>query len=115
MISICIMAIVLYSTWGLLKESLRLSIDAVPIDISFDKIKAAILQHKEVIDVHHLHIWAMSTTKNAMTAHLLVNDQLNDKEIAMLKQACKHELLHLNIHHITFEVEKEICIEEDCH
>jgi cobalt-zinc-cadmium efflux system protein len=115
LISICIMAIVLYSTWGLLKESLRLSIDAVPIDVSFDKIKAAILQHKEVIDVHHLHIWAMSTTKNAMTAHLLVNDQLNDKEIAMLKQVCKHELLHLNIHHITFEVEKEICIEEDCH
>jgi cobalt-zinc-cadmium efflux system protein len=57
----------------------------------------------------------MSTTKNAMTAHLLVNDQLNDKEIAMLKQVCKHELLHLSVHHITFEVEKEICIEEDCH
>jgi predicted SprT family Zn-dependent metalloprotease len=50
-----------------------------------------------------------------MTAHLLVNDQLNDKEIAMLKQVCKHELLHLSVHHITFEVEKEICIEEDCH
>ena len=114
LISIGIMAIVLWSTWGILKESLKLSLDAVPTNIDIEKIKLKVLEEPAISDIHHVHIWAMSTTKNAMTAHLVINQSMEEKEIAELKNTLKHELSHLNIHHITFETEKEDCRQNEC-
>jgi cobalt-zinc-cadmium efflux system protein len=105
LISIVIMALVLYSTWGLLTESLRLSMDAVPSGIDLEKIKQLLENQKGVSKVHHLHIWAIGTTRNAMTAHLVLEKGLSDQEVTELKHHLKHELEHLNIHHATFETE----------
>ncbi|MDF2453022.1 MAG: cation transporter [Bacteroidota bacterium] len=114
LISLLIMVVVLYSTWGLLTESLRLSLDAVPKDIDPEKIKNKLLNMNGVKDIHHIHIWAMSTTKNAMTAHLLLHEGLSEKDIADLKHQAKHELEHLNIQHVTLETEVKVCDDEDC-
>ena len=112
LISLLIMAIVIYGTWHLLTESLRLSLDAVPENISTEKIKQAAIKFNGVKDVHHIHIWAMSTTKNAMTAHLILESKLSEAEVAKLKSKIKHELEHLNIHHATLETENENCNDE---
>ena len=112
LISLLIMAIVIYGTWHLLTESLRLSLDAVPENISTEKIKQAAIKFNGVKDVHHIHIWAMSTTKNAMTAHLILESELSEAEVAKLKSEIKHELEHLNIHHATLETENENCNDE---
>ncbi len=109
LISLLIMAVVLYSTWGLLTESLKLSLDAVPSGIDIEKIKEELLKTHGVKNIHHIHIWAMSTTKNAMTAHLILENNLSDKQIAELKHELKHELEHLNIQHVTFETESVDC------
>ncbi|HXD93171.1 MAG TPA: cation diffusion facilitator family transporter, partial [Bacteroidia bacterium] len=114
LISLVIMLIVLYSSWGLLTESLRLSLDAVPADIDIEKIKTETLKVKGVKEIHHIHVWAMSTTKNAMTAHLILDENLNQKQIAEIKHTLKHELEHLNIQHVTLETESVNCKEEDC-
>jgi len=114
LISIGIMAIVLWSTWGILKESLKLSLDAVPTNINLEKIKLKVLENPSINDIHHVHIWAMSTTKNAMTAHLVINQEMEEREIAALKNNLKHELTHLNIHHVTLETEKEDCSQNEC-
>lgn len=114
-ISLVIMLVVILSTWSLLKESLRLSLDAVPVEIDLEKIKQAVLKTKGVKDIHHLHVWAMSTTQNAMTAHLII-DQANTKDaVSEIKKQVKHALLHLNIQHATLETENENepC-EDDC-
>lgn len=113
-ISLVIMAVVIYSTWGLLTESLKLSLDAVPTAIQLDTIKAEILKTKGVRSIHHVHIWAMSTTKNAMTAHLILERGLTDQQEAKLKQEVKHALEHLNIQHVTLETEIEDCREASC-
>lgn len=105
LISIVIMAIVLYSTWGLLTESLRLSMDAVPAGIDLKKIKQFMESGKGVSRVHHIHIWAIGTTRNAMTAHLILEKGLSDQEVVALKQQLKHGLEHLNIQHATLETE----------
>ncbi len=105
LISIVIMAIVLYSTWGLLTESLRLSMDAVPAGIDLKKIKQFMESGKGVSRVHHIHIWAIGTTRNAMTAHLILEKGLSDQEVTDLKQQLKHGLEHLNIQHATLETE----------
>ena len=114
LISLLIMAIVIYSTWGLLTESLKLSLDAVPTAIQIEKIKEEVLKTKGVISVHHIHIWAMGTTKNAMTAHLILEKELRPEKVAEIKYTVKHTLEHLNIQHVTLETEIEQCREEAC-
>ncbi len=112
LISLVIMVVVTYSAWSLLTESLRLSLDAVPENIDMGKIKEQILKTEGVKDIHHVHIWAMSTTRNAMTAHLILENELTEKQIAKLKSNLKHELEHLNIQHATFETESQNCHDE---
>ncbi|GDX52772.1 cation efflux system protein [Bacteroidota bacterium] len=113
-ISLVIMLVLLISTWKILAESLRLSLDAVPESIDLEKIKFIVLKIPRVKNIHHIHIWAMSTSKNAMTAHLIVEDGMNEKEIGELKHTLKHELEHNNIHHATLETESQSSHEEFC-
>jgi cobalt-zinc-cadmium efflux system protein len=114
LISLLIMAVVIYSTWGLLTESLRLLLDAVPSAIDVDKIKSEVLALTGIKEIHHIHIWAMSTTQNAMTAHLILEKDLTEKQIAEIKHSLKHKLEHLNIQHITLETESIDCKEKNC-
>ncbi len=109
--SIGIAIVILFSTWRLLKDSVRLSLDGVPDYISMDDIKATAMSVKGVKDMHHIHIWAISTTENALTAHLVLQQDTTTEEEQQIKKVLKHELEHKNIHHITLETEKE---SEDC-
>ena len=56
----------------------------------------------------------MSTTKNAMTAHLMLDENLTEKEIVEIKHKIKHELEHLNVQHTTLETESKVCSDEKC-
>ena len=114
LLSIIICLVIIVSTWQLLKDSLRLSLDGVPENVSLQKIKDKILSINGVKDFHHLHVWAISTTQNAMTGHLVVSNELSNEQVSKLKHAVKHELEHLNIKHATLETETEICEEEVC-
>jgi len=105
-LGIVVAIVILISTWGLLRSSLRLSLDGVPESVDLHKIRSAILQIQEVKDMHHIHVWGLSTTINALTAHIVVNDDSNIKELEKLKKNIKHELEHLNIQHVTLEFEQ---------
>ncbi len=112
-IGIVVAVVILYSTWGLLHDSLRLSLDGVPVDINLDEIKGVLLRNEEVEDVHHLHIWGISTTQNALTAHIVVRSTENMEE---LKHKLKEELYEHNIQHATLELEldSEHCDHKCC-
>lgn len=107
-VGILIAIIIVASTWGLLRDSLRLSLDGVPSGMEVQAIEAAIRSVKGVCDVHHLHIWAISTTETALTVHVVVKDTLRMEEI---KRLVKVELLHYGIQHVTleFEVAGTVC------
>ena len=107
LISLIIIVVIVYSTWGLLTGSLRLSLDGVPPGIELEKVRAAALKVPGVKDIYHIHIWAMSTTENALTAHVLVDGRLNGVELDKLKATLRHELEHLDIRHVTLETECE--------
>ena len=70
-IGFIIALIIIYSTWGLLRNSLRLSLDGVPEGINVNKIIQSISNINGIENIHHLHIWAISTTETALTAHVL--------------------------------------------
>jgi len=115
-LSLIVAIIILFSTWQLLKDSLRLSLDGVPEGIEIKKIKGIVDGISGVKDFHHIHVWAISTTENALTAHLVVSRSSDMAFIEDLKHKIKHELLHQNIQHATLEIEMENspCGEPDC-
>lgn len=104
-ISLFICAVILVGTWNVLKSSLRLSLDGVPENVDVEKVKETALKMPQIKDIHHMHIWAMSTTKNALTAHLMLHQSLSEEQSVELKNNLKHAFLHLNIQHATLELE----------
>jgi cobalt-zinc-cadmium efflux system protein len=116
LLSLIICVVIIVSTWSLFKSSIRLSLDGVPDNVDIPKIKEEILEINGVIDIHHMHVWAISTTQNAMTAHIVVSENIKNEELSILKHTIKHKLEHLNIHHTTLETEFENqnCVEMKC-
>lgn len=113
LISLVIAVVILVSTWKLLSESLRLSLDGVPDHIKSEKVYESLLKYPGVEGVHHLHIWAISTTQNALTAHIILSDFSQQETVkCRLRDILKEE----GIDHVTLEFEKpdETCEEEGC-
>jgi len=101
--SLVISALIVWGTWGLLRESIMMSLDAVPEGIDRSKVESYLRGLPGVSEVHDLHIWAMSTTETAMTAHLVrPGAGLDDR---LLHEIC-HELdSRFRISHATLQVE----------
>ena len=101
-ISIVIALAILFSTWNLLHDSVRLAMDGVPEKVDLDHLREHICSTPHVLSVHHIHVWAMSTTENALTAHIVVDDMANAHEAV---HAIKEELREEGIVHATIETE----------
>jgi cobalt-zinc-cadmium efflux system protein len=71
-VSLVICAIIVWSTWGLLRDSVRMSLDAVPQTIDASAVSAYLRELSGVTQLHDLHIWPMSTTETALTCHLIM-------------------------------------------
>jgi len=107
LLGIAVAIAIVYSTWKLLSDSLRLSLDGVPKGIDLRKVKADVEKIKGVRDFHHIHIWALSTQENALTGHVVLEQKIGIEEQEKIKQEIKHQLLHANIQHVTLETETE--------
>ena len=116
LLSVVVALVILVSTWNLLRDSLKLSLDGVPAGIDLEKIRTEALKIKGLTDLHHIHIWAMSTTENALTAHLVVSSNTSNSDIEAIKHHLRHALEHLDIQHATLETEFDNtpCSEPDC-
>ena len=112
-VSIAIAAVILVSTWNLLAESITLSLDGTPQGIDHEHISSLITSCPSVTDVHHIHIWAISTTRNALTCHVVISDMEKMEEI---KKEIKTRLKAAGITHATIETEscRCHCDEHDC-
>ena len=108
-VSLIIAAVILVSTWELLSDSLRLAVDGIPDGIDLKEIKQMLTAEEHVKGVHHIHVWAISTTETALTAHVVVDDFSCWPQVA---EHLKHELEEHNIAHATLEPETE---DSQCH
>ena len=72
-VSIVIALVILASTWNLLSDSLRLLVDGTPEGVEISHLYDLLQGTEHVVEVHHLHAWAMSTTENALTAHIVID------------------------------------------
>lgn len=112
-VSIVIATVILVQTWGLLRESVVLSLDGTPEGIDTEQVTQLMRQTPHVADVHHVHIWAISTTANALTAHVAIDDVA---QLEAVKHELKERLAHNHISHSTIEFETGSCHchDDDC-
>jgi len=106
-VSLLIVAAILASTWGLLRDSLHLSLDGVPASVNSSDVMSYLADQRGVTDVHDLHIWALSTTSVALTAHLVVPDR--GAEDALLDSLTPDLKRRFHIHHSTLQIERDRC------
>lgn len=104
-VSILIALVIIHGTWGLLKESLRFSMDAVPSGINPVAVKKYLNELDNVKQVHDLHIWGMSTTETALTAHLV----MAEGHKLSVKHICESLKGNFGINHSTIQLELENC------
>jgi cobalt-zinc-cadmium efflux system protein len=102
-ISLIIVIVVVVGTWQLLKDSVNLALDAVPQGIEPLAVKTFLAELPGVSQVHDLHIWAMSTTETALTAHLVIPAGHPGDDF--LVQTCQELHDHFGIEHSTLQIE----------
>ncbi|MCP3099480.1 cation diffusion facilitator family transporter [Myxococcus sp. K15C18031901] len=106
-VTLFIAVLILAGTWGLLRDSVNLVLQAVPTDIDLARVRERLRGLPGVREVHDLHVWAMSTTEAALTAHLIAKDARVDAEaLARLKRQLHDEC---GIEHVTLQVEAKPC------
>jgi cobalt-zinc-cadmium efflux system protein len=102
--SILINIVIVIGTWSLLRESFNLAVDAVPANVDLLAVKKYLSELPKVAAVHDLHIWAMSTTEVALTAHLVMPNEPGGD--ALLHDVCEHLHRVFGIEHATIQVEQ---------
>ncbi len=101
--SLIIVIVIFAGTWGMLRDALRLALHAVPEGVDIRSLRAFLQSRPGVREVHDLHVWGMSTTETALTAHLVMPDgHPGDDYLAELAHCIEHDF---SIHHATLQVE----------
>jgi len=98
-VGLAIAIIILLSSWSLFKESLILALDGVPHGIDLLHLQGEMLAVENVLDVHHLHVWAISTTENSLTAHIKVQEMSGWETTRETLKAllCRHDITHCTL------------------
>ncbi|HEY2357248.1 MAG TPA: cation diffusion facilitator family transporter [Phenylobacterium sp.] len=104
-LSLAIAVVIVIGTWGLLRDSVNLALDAAPRGIDVAEVRAWLAALPGVEEIHDLHIWAMSTTETALTAHVI--RPANDDGDSFLHSACEGLAHRFNIGHATLQVETD--------
>jgi cobalt-zinc-cadmium efflux system protein len=102
-VSLAISCAILLSTWRLLREALDLALDAVPAGVDEGQVRGYLEGLPGVVEVHDLHIWALSTTQTALTAHLVMREI--PKGDALLSHIASELFVHFDIEHPTLQIE----------
>jgi cobalt-zinc-cadmium efflux system protein len=103
MLSLGIAAVIVVGTAGLLRESVDMALDAAPRGLDVEEVRAWLLDQPGVVEVHDLHVWAMSTTETALTAHLIRPENADGD--TFLHEACDGLHERFGIGHATLQVE----------
>tara|TARA_B100000678_G_scaffold177401_1_gene147970 strand:+ start:315 stop:1226 length:912 start_codon:yes stop_codon:yes gene_type:complete len=102
--SLVILAVIGWGTWGLARDSLKLGLNAVPEGVDESAVRSTLESEPGVVEVHDLHIWPMSTTETALTAHLVMPEgHPGDAFLTQIAQRLSHE--H-QIGHTTLQIER---------
>ncbi|MBW3571639.1 MAG: cation diffusion facilitator family transporter [Gemmatimonadetes bacterium] len=114
-VSIAIAVLVLYSSWHLLRESVRVLLEGTPTHVDLEAVRAAMGRVDGVEEVHDLHVWTITSGLDAMSAHVVVGDRAVRRQSGEIL-AELHALLHdeFHLHHLTIQIEPRGFQEHAC-
>lgn len=110
--SLIVAAVILWSSFGLLKESVWMSLAGVPSGISLDEVELELARIEGVAEVHDLHVWPLSTTETALTAHVVAPKVKSTDALLSKLRAVVHD--RFGIEHTTIQIERENLRDADC-
>lgn len=115
-LSILITAYILYNIFKNFKQISKIFLQAVPGDLSIKEIEKIITEKTPAITVHHTHLWSLEGKNNLLSTHIVVEDELGNEEINLIKQKIRDLLYEHDINHVTIEVDfrSEVCKDEEC-
>lgn len=109
-VSILIAGLVLYAAWGLIRDTARILLEGAPRDLDATEINGAIAAHGGVEDVHHLHLWSISSDLPALSAHVVLRGEMDLHQAQAHGDAIREMLAErFGINHVTLELECHTC------
>src|SRR5579875_351893 len=109
LLSLLIAAMILWSSWGILRETLHILLEGTPRSLDLRQVRAAMQAVPGVLDVHDLHVWSLTSQSHALACHVQVPEMPLEESEAVLERL-NHELReHLGIHHTTLQMEVTTC------
>ena len=103
--SVIVAVLVLRSGYLVTKSSIHVLMEGTPENVEVEKVTDKILKTDGIIDMHDLHIWTITSGLNALTCHLVVDEKMTIGESDAILRKIEHDLGHLNIQHITIQLE----------
>jgi cobalt-zinc-cadmium efflux system protein len=100
--SLAIVAVVFWSTLRLLRDSLNLALDAVPSGVDPEALRTYLCSLPQVVGVHDLHVWGVSTSETVLTAHIVLNGPVENNALVA---GIEHQMHHFGIGHTTIQLE----------
>ncbi len=113
-LSVLIGAMIIWTAWDIIKESLNVLLEGTPRGVDLSEVTGAMREVDGVIDVHDLHIWCLGSKANALSCHVLIEDMPTSESNAIL-QRINDLLCGLHINHTTIQFEHTRCALSDTH
>lgn len=108
-LSLCLGALILYSAWGIIRESLNILLEGLPRGLELPSVAGAMSGIEGVLDVHDLHVWSIGSNTHALSSHVLIEDMPPSASEAILKRI-NSKLCSMGIHHTTIQFEHVPCV-----
>lgn len=106
-LSVLIALLIAFGAVGILKQTIGILMEATPKGVNIQKVAETIRSTKGVQNVHHLHVWSLTSGKNALSCHVILDGGLTITESQSILRDIEHKLLHLNIGHATIQTEDD--------
>lgn len=111
-LSIAIAGLIVYTAWGITRESLNILLEGLPRGLDLQNVTRAMTEVNGVLDVHDLHIWSLASNTHALSSHVLIEDMPPSASEGILKQI-NEVLAGFGIHHTTIQFEHMPCVVSD--
>ncbi|PTE79126.1 cation-efflux pump [Staphylococcus equorum] len=103
--SIIVSVLIIKSSWGITKSSLNILMEGTPSDVNMNQVFSMITEEEKIKNVHDCHVWTISNEMNALSCHAVVPNTMTIEEGEVLLNRLEHKLEHLNIQHMTIQLE----------
>lgn len=103
--SIIVSVLIIRSSWGITKSSLNILMEGTPSDVNMNQVFSMITEEEKIKNIHDCHVWTISNEMNALSCHAVVPNTMTIEEGEVLLNRLEHKLEHLNIQHMTIQLE----------